>query len=346
MQNNINSLRQYLQGALSDFANSSDLLPLVSNTTLTSLVVQLANLREEGSLLIPEVFLSDNLEDALKLLPDREVIQIGTSSNATSAIAEGIKKCGPLAIDGWCVFISKYQDRFKYGVFRGSLNPTSISINETLFSTPLDGIKLVRLFRTATGCVELCNHTGKKHSILLNDKPESDPLPNAYTSELLEIICRDVKTSLHDPIKTYLGKTIDKALANCHGTIIVVTAKSRIPAFLKDGVILQAPLNFLDAISAKQETTQDNNAEHRLIASSSLVQGMISSDGITVFSTNGSLIAYNCFIHSSIKTAGKPIIGGARTRAYETLKRKIGNGICAVFIQSQDGWTKFSKEKP
>lgn len=71
---------------------------------------------------------------------------------------------------------------------------------------------------------------------------------------------------------------------------------------------------------------------------------MIGSDGITVFSTKGKLLAYNCFIKSANQVNGKPVVGGARTRAYEALVKKIGNGIDAVFVQSQDGWTKLSKE--
>jgi hypothetical protein len=49
------SLREYLQGNLTDFAEHCGMLELATNTTLTGLVVTLANLREEGNVLIPEV---------------------------------------------------------------------------------------------------------------------------------------------------------------------------------------------------------------------------------------------------------------------------------------------------
>ncbi|EWS65951.1 hypothetical protein Y695_00789 [Hydrogenophaga sp. T4] len=344
MSSNTKSLRQYLQGALSDFSDSCCMQPLVTATTLTSLVVQLANLREEGAVLIPEVFLCDDLNETLKPLPDREVVYIGTANAVDSAIAEAIKRCGPLAINGWCVFIAKSGPSYEYGLFRGSLNPISISLYDTLFSVPMEELKVVRMFRTATGCVELCNHRGTTHSILLNDKPESAPLPTAYSKELLEEICKDIKDPFRDPTKTYIGKTLNKALAACHGTIIAVVGR-KIPSFLKDGVSLKVPLDFQEAVLAKTNSTSDNSAEHRLIANSSLVQGMISSDGITVFTTTGKLIAYNCFVHSPTQNDGNPIVGGARTRAYEALKRRIGKGIVAVFLQSQDGWTKFAKDE-
>lgn len=71
---------------------------------------------------------------------------------------------------------------------------------------------------------------------------------------------------------------------------------------------------------------------------------MISSDGITVFDSYGRLIAYNCFIASPNKVAGKVVIGGARTRAFEALSTKLGKQLVCIFMQSQDGWTKFNGE--
>lgn len=323
--------------------------PLVTATTLTSLVVKLADLKEEGHTLIPEVYISENLTETLKLIPDREVIHIGFSADASTAIAEGIKKCGPLATNDWCIFITKKDDSFEYGLFRGSLNPLSISVKETLLSISITENRLVRLFRTANGCVELQNHTGQKHIILLNDKPESEPLPNAYTDDLISEICSEVDTSIKDSTSTFLGKSINRALASCHGTIIAVTSGKKLPLFLKDGVQLHSPLNFPQWVKEKQDAdkisiSSDSSSEHKLLSNSNLLQGMIASDGITVFSTKGQLIAYNCFIKPSNNKSKKPIVGGARTRAYEALREKLGRGIKAVFIQSQDGWTKFSKE--
>ena len=131
------SLRTFLQGSLSDFAESCHMGPLVTATTLTSLVVLLANLREEGAELTPEVYLCEKLDEALKLLPDRDVLQIGNAIDPISAITEGLKKCSPLAIGGWNVYISPVQAMYQYGLFRGSLNPLSISVNSTLFLSHL-----------------------------------------------------------------------------------------------------------------------------------------------------------------------------------------------------------------
>ena len=132
------SLRTFLQGSLSDFAESCQMGPLVTATTLTSLVVLLANLKEEGAELTPEVYLCESLEDALKLLPDRDVLKIGSAESPISAITEGLKKCSPLAIGGWNIYLSPIDGRYQFGLFRGSLNPLSISVTSTRFLYPLN----------------------------------------------------------------------------------------------------------------------------------------------------------------------------------------------------------------
>ena len=339
------SLREYLQGNLVDFADHCGIPALATATTLTSLVVALADLREEGAVLVPEVYLCDDLDATLKLLPVKETLPIGEQDEPSKAIAEALKKCAPLAIEGWCIYVTRDDGKYSFGLFRGSLNPLSISVDQTLLSEPRETIHLVRLARTASGCVELRNHRGEVYSMLLSDKPATSPLPQAYTTDLVKLICKDLSDALQEASRTYLEKTIGAALNSCHGTIIAVAKTKKVPAFLSDGVVLKVPLDIASAVEELLAEDSDSNSEHTLSAISALIRGMISSDGITVFNKAGCLIAYNCFIASPNKVAGKLVIGGARTRAYEALKTKVGKKIEGVFVQSQDGWTKFTGTK-
>jgi hypothetical protein len=327
------SLREYLQGALVDFADKCEMPRLATPTTLTGLVVTLADLREEGAVLIPEVYLFDDLEATLQLLPVKEILPIGVQDDPAKALAEAVKKCAPLAIEGWCIYVTSNNNNYEFGLFRGSLSPLSISVRQTLFSEPREALKLVRLFRTAPGCVEVRSHKGETYSMLLSDKPSTSPHPQAYTAALVELICKNLKEPIREPSRTYLEKTILSALNSCHGTIIAVA---------KGKNVLKEPLNISSTVNKLLAENIDNTAEHALNATAALIKGMISSDGITVFNKLGCLIAYNCFIASPNKVAGKVVIGGARTRAYEVLKTKIGIGLEGVFVQSQDGWTKFT----
>ena len=122
---------------------------LATATTLTSLVVALADLREEGNVLIPEVYLCEEIDATLKLLPIKEALPIGEQDEPSKAIAEALKKCAPLAIEGWCIYVAQNQDKYSFGLFRGSSSPLSIAIDQTLLSGPRETIPLVRIARTA-----------------------------------------------------------------------------------------------------------------------------------------------------------------------------------------------------
>ncbi len=69
---------------------------------------------------------------------------------------------------------------------------------------------------------------------------------------------------------------------------------------------------------------------------------MLSFDGITVFSNDGRIIAYNVFIHAPApEGVAQDKIKGARRRAFTILESRLGESILAAFYQSQDGDTVF-----
>lgn len=61
-------------------------------------------------------------------------------------------------------------------------------------------------------------------------------------------------------------------------------------------------------------------------------------DGIILFDKKGRLLGYNYFVNLPTE---KGLVGGARKRAFSSLKKKLGKGLVATFMQSQDGWTDF-----
>ena len=73
-----------------------------------------------------------------------------------------------------------------------------------------------------------------------------------------------------------------------------------------------------------------------------LLEGMLCSDGITLFDERGRLLGYRCFIQIPTK---QEVVGGARRRAFGALCDHLGKGLSAVFMQSQDGWSDFRSKK-
>jgi hypothetical protein len=86
---------------------------------------------------------------------------------------------------------------------------------------------------------------------------------------------------------------------------------------------------------------KDDEALAKLTSATSLIQGMLGSDGVIVFKDNGSIIAYRAFLKLPT-TLSSPVAGGARRRTFEALKKHVGGDVEAVFMASQDGLTEFA----
>jgi hypothetical protein len=112
-----------------------------------------------------------------------------------------------------------------------------------------------------------------------------------------------------------------------------------LPATLADIVKLNPPLHLYDRYQMHIDEGKTAASVSRLQAASELVSGFIGSDGITVFNDAGYVLGYRAFIQS--ENEGKPIAGGARSRAYESMKSLIGTDLSAAFFRSQDGKTEF-----
>ena len=328
-------------GSVTEFAESCDLHGLASASNLAALVVSLSNYHEEGEALLPEIYLCNDIREVTKMLPGHDLIELGQGDDASKVLLEALKKCAPLAKSNWCIFVDKRDHKYQYGLFRGSLNPLAISIEETLFSEPLLALSVARLCQTASGCVELKNTKGEVCHLLLNDKPDGSPPPNADVAKLVEQITSCVAKPIQEQTRNYLSKLIGKALSECHGALIVVLPKSSLPKYIQDGSKLQPPLDFAAVIDAFTNGQDREENEQKLNSYGSLIAGMIASDGIAAFDTQARLLAFNCFLSLPNPKQGKKVVGGARTRAYEALSARVGKNMTAAFMRSQDGWTKF-----
>lgn len=332
------TFRNLLLGSVSDFADSCQMGAILRPTLLVEIIASLSHYEEEGAKLHPEVYVCEHIDEILKLLPGHGEITIGELPLAEPSIKEILKKCAPLAIDGWHIYLDGAKGNIRFGLFRDSLNPLTVPIDEILFPNSATEVKVVRVHQVANDCVEIINHCGGYHNIFLSHKKESAIPPEKYLHDLVKSICERVNPIIQDPVKTYLTKVMQRGLRASHGVLITVCHTPRLPKYLSDGVKLTPPIDFA-AIIQNDDTSKNTT----LNANASLLMGMLNSDGIVVFSNDAKLIAYNCFISNPPKTAGGNVIGGARHRTYETLCGKIGKGTDAVFIQSQDGWSDLRK---
>jgi hypothetical protein len=135
---------------------------------------------------------------------------------------------------------------------------------------------------------------------------------------------------------------MDYGLSRCHGTIRVCTEKKSIIEMeeLKDGIELQPKLDFFSAYS-NYRTDGTADSILRLQSAEELFIGILQCDGIVVFDTKGSLIAYRVFYRTnqSDSYGSSAPVGGARRRAFEGTKAMVCGILKSSLFRSQDGLT-------
>jgi len=329
------SFRSLILGRIEEFVSSTDISPLVSAQTLAQIVVAVSNYTEEGKSLSPSLYITTDLDQLLQLLPGSSKIVIGELPSDENAPSIALKRCAPLAVEGWAIFLNCKGDSLKYGLFRGSMEPLSISVEESLLEDGSGDVKILRIRQSASNCVEIENHNGDQHTIFLSDRKESEPSPRKFVSDLAEAICSDLKDDVRESAQTLIEKILTTGLEESHGALIAVARSVTQPKFFKDGLFLKQPLDF--EVLVRNALSGGAEEKMRLLEHSQVLKGMFGCDGIVLFNRRATLLGYNCFVKPSGQTP--PSSGGARKRAFAELQRKLGNGLYAVFIRSQDGWS-------
>ncbi|MEE9492678.1 MAG: hypothetical protein V3W04_04790 [Gammaproteobacteria bacterium] len=335
MANNV-TFRSGLVGGLADFCNESH-LPLISNPLIfVELIVLLARYKEEGVGLHPKVYITNDINLCNAMIGNAEKIKIGAGGANEDGIKQAIKKCAPLAKGSWCIYIHDQNQSIEFGVFRGSSNITAVPIDDVLLSDN-EGLIVVKAFQVADECVEVKCSNNRSHYIFLNHVKDDSPPPLQHLKDLVAAVCQKVVEDERESIESFLYNVLIEGLRESHGCLIAVTSMKLAPSILKeDGVFLEEPIDFVSLVS---NANKDLVLFEYLVSKVDLLKGMLNSDGIILFDNVGRLLGYNCFIKISQKAR---VIGGARKRAYSSLKENVGKkGIVAAFMQSQDGWTEF-----
>jgi hypothetical protein len=185
----------------------------------------------------------------------------------------------------------------------------------------------------------MANHKGDSHIVFLSHKRESEPNPKQGITDLAEAICAQVKTKLRETTQTVIERTISAGLQESHGALVAVTRDDKLPKFVKDGRFFREPINFERLVETAVAGAEEDRL--RLLSHAAVLEGVFGCDGIVIFNRRATLLGYNCFVPSA-PTSGA-VTGGARKRAYAVLKSKIGRGLFAAFIRSQDGASEFTK---
>jgi hypothetical protein len=114
---------------------------------------------------------------------------------------------------------------------------------------------------------------------------------------------------------------------------------------LNDGTWIQPAIDlsrkYYEAVNEKSAIALAN-----LQAAESILRGMINSDGVVVFGSSGTILAFRVFMKANECERGMlPEKGGGRRRTYELMKVRTGDTLRAALFRSQDGETQCEGER-
>ena len=297
---------------------------------------------EEGQRLYPEVVLTTDLKKALAYCP-HEIVNIDKSDLTETAFKKALKRCAPLAKGSWAIFLYVSGGELMYGLVSPEVSELSASLHKQLVGEmavredvpPIAyiravGSKVVEIIGTKAE-LRVSLSLGKKYKGLTS---EIDALATIITSS--------VDKQLQDQAKSFFSRLFEDSFKEGHGSIIAVVAdtEEKFAAFRKeysDGAYLMTPLDIVqkvsEAVGTKTREAFSILREYALVA-----KGMVSHDGISVFTTTGRVVAFNVFVRN---TGGSTLeeSGGARTRAFNALK--LSGLTEACFFRSHDGRIDF-----
>ncbi len=349
------TLRKTLKGELGEFLEPEVFCPQTV-AAITWLVVQLSRYQEEGVVLYPRVVVCADVNAVMARVSGGDLMPLGSGKRCNDTMQSALKKCAPLARDEWIAYVqlsggvAGATPTFDYGVFRETGGPIGVSIRDTMVSGDMSAMDggVVLISQVADRVVELVGARVNTLTYHLSAAEDKEPSPLEAIEELAEAITALFDEDYRENTKTFMSTTLVDALRKGHGALIAIAKPGAVPGELKldGGVSLEgAPLDLGATVRTHlQEKTPATLS--RAIAHAKLVEGMLATDGITVFESDAKVTRYNVFVKPPPEEgAGQGASGGARKRAFAFLKTLVErDALVAAFFRSADGGSLFYRK--
>lgn len=340
----IATLRKTLNGELMDFISKENFFDTNVVNCIVWLLVQLSRYQEEGVVLYPRFVMCDAISLLLPQVQGADLMKIGSGPQDISTMHRALKQCAPLARDEWIAYVQRTSIGFDYGIFRKAGPPNGIDLREQFVSSmvvPPEKGGVILISQVANRVVELVGARVHAVTYHLSAADEEQPSPLLAIGTLARAITGDVENSaVKEETRAFVESALADALRRGHGTLIAVAKPGGVPPELSrenDSVCLDdSPVDIADAM-VEHALERSAESHGRALAQAKLIEGMLATDGITVFESNGRVTRYNVFVKSA-DASGTAMNGGARRRAFEALKALVDDGkLLLAFFRSADG---------
>lgn len=335
------SFRSQLVSNTLDLIKEINLNCAHTSQLVAGIVSSLAAYTEEGVPMTPTVFICNSISTLLQRAGTGEHVPLSEEIDIGGAESKILKAAAPLCKENWKIYIERSSDgaRCKFGVFCGSSDPSSLTVDEVLLDGTPDGFPIVRIAQSAINKVEVRTNAGKGVEFRFNDDEDIHSLDSQKQVKNLAHLISSKVSSHSDSFTGFVERVLSSAIKQSHGTLIsVISSDKDLPSALQDVVKLSPSLDLFTRFKLHQDEGKTAISVSRLQAASELVSGFICSDGITIFNTSGCILGYRAFIRS--KEDAPSSSGGARTRAFNAMQLLVGGDLDAAFFRSQDGKTE------
>lgn len=304
---------------------------------VAGLVSELAAYSEEGVPLAPSVFICNSISVLVKQAGMGEYITLAENIPTDAAATKILKAAAGLCASHWSIFVERSEDgaRCSFGVFCGSTDPASMSVEEVVLARD-SAQPVIRVVQTAVNRVEVRTNNDDAIEFRFNDDVDVDNVRTGERVRLLaEAVC--INAGVEESFTAFIHRLIETSLLRSHGALLaVVSNEDSLPPELSDIVIVQPPIDLAARFKAHIDGGKTSATVSALQSAADLVAGLIGSDGITVLSATGKVVAYRGFVSGGQLAAP----GGARRRAFAALEAMVGAGLNAALFRSQDGRTE------
>lgn len=350
-KNETATLQKTMLGELFTFLEQEGFECQATTKAVVELVVQLSRYQEEGAVLYPRFVICDDLDLLLREACGAEAIKIGDGPRNAATMRLALKKCAPLARESWVAYVRRTENNlFEFGVFREEGIPTAIDLRDSIISGLISarnsgGVVLVS--QVADRVVELVGARTSTLTYHLTGVEPGQPSPLAAIDRLSAAMTRDVTDDkIKERAASFMRSTLSDALRRGHGTLIaIVEVEKTCTEVTQDSVSLKtSALDVADAVRVHVQDASERTLT-RIFAYARLIEGMLATDGITVFRTDAVITHYNAFVNDPGAESGalpRTVVGGARRRAFRVLKKLVDAGsLVAAFFRSADGGSEF-----
>jgi hypothetical protein len=310
---------------------------------LVSLVDLLSGYSEEGEHLFPELFLFDDSTDIKQSLPNSELVVVGRGSKQVGTFELALKRCARLARWGWSIYLCRTAHGLEYGLLRCGLTALSLTASELLVGQGDAAVPVILVRHLSRHTIEISGASGHSVRIHYGATSESTSDPILIADNFCASVVADVEPEVKVQARNFYLRIFASVIRRGHGCLAAVLppGERKLPKQFRDGVEITPRLDIAAKIGSLLNF-QSCEGDTQLRAAAGLIQGMLSTDGVTLFSSNGTVCAYNVFVKdSNSQLVAAASFGGARRRAFKLLCGWLGKSVESAFFLSQDGHAEF-----